>query len=317
MGRSDAHRPLCTHRRLMYDATLHRLHIFRTVVEQGGIQAAASTLGITQPSVSGHIKNLEGLLGQPLLKRSRGRRLSLTPAGELVYEYARQILLAADDVQRLLAELAGERQCQVSLAVSDGLAHSLLVPVLIEFTRQRPEVTLSVHTGTLDDVQQALVTGAVALGVAATIDDIQALESRVIGSVRVVVVASPHHQLAGRTRVRIEDLSREAFVTTLRSSAHFRLINHVLTDAGLENYRIVMEYGDELAVKNVVREGFGIAALLETNVEDDLQQGTLIALPLQPSLRPIDVRLLYLPYKRFTAAEQHLIELLRALLGSP
>ncbi len=301
----------------MYDATLHRLHIFRTVVDQGGIQAAATTLGITQPSVSGHVKNLEGLVGQPLLKRSRGRRLSLTPAGELVYEYARQILLAADDVQRLLSELAGERQCQVSLAASDGLAHSLLVPVLVEFTRQRPEVMLSVHTGTLDDVQQALITGMAAMGVAATIAHIQALESSVIGTVRVVVVTSPHHPLAARTRVTVEDLSQEAFVTTLRSSSHFQLINRVLTDAGLDTYRIVMEYGDEFSVKIVVREGFGIAALLESNVEDDLQRGTLISLPLLPALRPIDVRLLYLPHKRFTAAEQHLIELLRALLGSP
>ncbi|HZV49581.1 MAG TPA: LysR family transcriptional regulator [Candidatus Dormibacteraeota bacterium] len=299
----------------MYDATLHRLHVFRTVVDQGGIQAAATTLGITQPSVSGHVKNLEGLIGQPLLKRNRGRRFSLTPAGELVYEYARQILLAADDTQRLLAELAGEQQCQVSLAVSDGLAHSLLVPVFTDFARQRPEVMLSVHTGSLDDIRQALIAGVAALGIGATTGDIRSLESSVIGSVRVLVVASPRHQLAERRHVTIEDLSQHPFVTTLRSSSHFHLVNRVLIEAGLGGYHVAMEYDDELAVKNVVREGFGIAALLETNVEEDLRLGALVALPLSPALRPISIRLLYLHCKRFTAAEQHLIGLLRTHLG--
>lgn len=62
----------------MYDATLYRLKVFTLVVEQRSVGAAAAALGLSQPSVSTHVKGLENLLGQPLFDRRPGKPMELT-----------------------------------------------------------------------------------------------------------------------------------------------------------------------------------------------------------------------------------------------
>lgn len=69
-----------------------RLRIFVTVVECGNFTSAASRLGISQPAVSQNVAELERILGERLLERSRGS-VALTPKGELFLRHARRILL--------------------------------------------------------------------------------------------------------------------------------------------------------------------------------------------------------------------------------
>lgn len=295
----------------MYDTTLHRLRVFRAVVEQGGIDAAAAELGIAQPSVSAHVKALEGLVGQPLLERRRGRQVTVTAAGRLFYDYALEVLLGAEEVERLLAAAGGDASVRISLATSAGLAHSLLAPVLVEFARRRPEVPLAVHTGALRDVEHLLSSGNATLGVVVTLGDVPGLHSEVLREVDVVVVAAAGHPLAGRRLVTVEELSGEPFVTPLRSSAHFQVIDGLLGKAGLAGYRMAMELEEGPALKSVVRQGFGVAPVLETTVHDDLESGALVALALPAPLPCMEVRLVHRPRKQFTDVETELVGLLR------
>lgn len=82
----------------MVTASIRRLQVFKTVVERAGINAAATHLGVSQPSVTAHIRALETQTGTPLIIRQRGRRhLRLSPAGEQLYQYACEAILKAQD----------------------------------------------------------------------------------------------------------------------------------------------------------------------------------------------------------------------------
>ena len=72
----------------MISASPRRLTVFKSVVDLGGFNAAATELGIAQPSVGAHIRALESQIGQPLFHRQRGSRPKLTKAGEALYTFA-------------------------------------------------------------------------------------------------------------------------------------------------------------------------------------------------------------------------------------
>lgn len=76
----------------MLTVSFRRLEVFKTVVECGGVNAAANELGISQPSVSVHIRALEQEIGSPLFLREHGRTKRTTSIGQTFYTYACETL---------------------------------------------------------------------------------------------------------------------------------------------------------------------------------------------------------------------------------
>src|SRR3954447_13836024 len=100
--------PMSEERAPLPDLSLTRLRIFAAVVEQGGYSAAASSLAISQPTVSFHLRALERACGMPLVAY-RGRRVHLTAAGQALYGLARRTLRDAETLAAQLADLRAGR----------------------------------------------------------------------------------------------------------------------------------------------------------------------------------------------------------------
>jgi DNA-binding transcriptional LysR family regulator len=79
-----------------------QLEMFVAVVEERSVQRAAERVFRTQPAVSMAVRKLEEEIGSPLFARAR-RRLDITPAGERLCEYARQLLRLRDEATRVVA----------------------------------------------------------------------------------------------------------------------------------------------------------------------------------------------------------------------
>jgi len=110
-----------------------QLYYFWQVARQGGITRAAEELHLTPQTLSGQIAELERALGTELFRR-RGRRLELSPAGELALPHAEQIFLLGKELEALLHQpmRRGELTLRVGLtdAVPKSLAYRLLAPAL-------------------------------------------------------------------------------------------------------------------------------------------------------------------------------------------
>ena len=110
-----------------------QLYYFWQVARQGGITRAAEELHLTPQTLSGQIAELERALGTELFRR-RGRRLELSPAGELALPHAEQIFLLGKELEALLHQPTrrGELTLRVGLtdAVPKSLAYRLLAPAL-------------------------------------------------------------------------------------------------------------------------------------------------------------------------------------------
>ncbi|MBV0933128.1 LysR substrate-binding domain-containing protein [Marinobacterium weihaiense] len=151
MTRSQPQRPL--------DLVL--LNTFVSVIEKGGFTAAAEHLHLAQPTVSAHIKRLEGVLGRPLLER--GQKLAApTVAGEKLLLHARQMLrqnrLAWQDIHD--QRLAGV----VRLGIPEDYL-GYLPAALSDFDARFPAVELEVHCGLSVDLMQDVETGVLDLAI--------------------------------------------------------------------------------------------------------------------------------------------------------
>lgn len=293
----------------MYDATLYRLKVFTLVVERRSAGAAATVLGLSQPSVSTHIKGLEELLGQPLFARHPGRPMELTEAGRLVYAYAHETVLGAENVIDVLRDLTEGRRGRVTMGVSRGLAHDAITPLLLEHRRRAPEVMLSVQSGTLAEVIEFVETGEVSFGLVTTVGPVGGLRSQLLRPVDLVVIAAPGHHLARKSLVTPEDLAREPFITPRRTSSHFRLITGLARQVGYVFGNVTLEVDDGMTMSSLTREGTAVALALRTGVERELALGELVALNVRPVMPPIELRLISRPSRRFASAEQRLMRL--------
>lgn len=125
----------------MKNLPIEMLRSFAVIMEEGGFTAAAEKLGRTQPAISQQIKKLELLLDRPLLERDNAR-LKLTPAGESLLGYARQILSLNDEaVGYFTNPLVSGR---IRFGIPSEFAITLLPKIVSRFARAYPDVTLEV-----------------------------------------------------------------------------------------------------------------------------------------------------------------------------
>jgi LysR family transcriptional activator of nhaA len=112
----------------------HHLYHFWAVVREGGVTRASEKLNVSQPTISGQLRELEEALGEKLLARS-GRTVALTDVGRTVYRYADEML---DLDRELLAAVKGRPTRPGKLAV--GVA--MVVPKLVAYAMLEPALHL-------------------------------------------------------------------------------------------------------------------------------------------------------------------------------
>ena len=123
---------------------LDELESFIQVARLRSFSAAAQQLHISQPAMSKRIKSLESRLSVSLFDRL-GKRVRLTPAGELLVGKANAILDLSRDMERDVGNLAQTVSGRLSMATSHHIGLHRLSPVLQRFTQQYPEVELDIQ----------------------------------------------------------------------------------------------------------------------------------------------------------------------------
>ena len=131
---------------------LRQVEYFLAVVEHEGINGAAASLGVAQPTISQALRGLERELGVQLFHRI-GRGMVLSAAGRSLVGPSRQILRDVTAVEDLLATSDGALAGRLDVMAFPALAIGPLVDLVTEFRRTHPNVL--VRLGELKDEAQA------------------------------------------------------------------------------------------------------------------------------------------------------------------
>jgi len=122
------------------------VRIFLAVAETGSLNAAARILGMTQPTISRRMEDLEYRLGARLFERS-SRGVTMTVAGDRVRDLASSMAHFGDSIVRSVGGSDKSLSGRVRVAAPDGLAGFILMPQLATFQMANPEIDLAIDCG--------------------------------------------------------------------------------------------------------------------------------------------------------------------------
>lgn len=138
---------------------LRVLNYFVATAQELNMTRAAQKLLVSQPALSRQIADLEGELGVKLFNR-QPRHLTLTPAGQYLYEQAKEILTLASKTKSNLqssAVISGD----LTIAAGESFAMQRLMNIVSNIIRDYPTVKIHILSGDYEFVERRLDTGAV------------------------------------------------------------------------------------------------------------------------------------------------------------
>ena len=259
----------------MIDVTVRQLEVFKEVVDTGNFSRAAHNLQISQPSVSAHIRALEARVSDPLFERRRGRKPTLTEAGEKIYAYAIEVLKRTEDVTTEIRNLKTETAKTLSVSAQRYFVDTLLVKMIAEFAQARKDIDILANVGVMEDVLVQLREGIVDLGMFVARGPINDIPSEVLGRHRLLFVCAANHPLNGRKEVKPEELAINPFIGPLKGSAYNDIIESAMDEIGIKNYTVSSRSQNPAIMKELVKSSTAILCCLEGVAAPELKSGKL------------------------------------------
>ena len=233
------------------------------LAEHGHMTDTAAILEVSQPTLSRAIGRVETELGTQLFQR-RPDGVRLTPDGELVVATARQI---QGTFEELLAELAARHDPDsgvVRLAFLNSMATTLVPGLLRDFHAEAPGVRVLLRQAEGPAIIRELESGAVDLGMV-SYRPTAAFDWLPLQEERLVVIVAPTHRLAGRRRIRLEELAGDPLITTPPDFPYRALCTRLLAEAGLTP-PVAFETADLATMEGLTTAGLGFAIVPEQYV---------------------------------------------------
>jgi DNA-binding transcriptional LysR family regulator len=255
---------------------LQHLITFCRVVEEGSFTRAAQMLNMTQPSVTKQVGALEDHLGIQLFAR-HGKQVRVTPAGHLVYGYAKQVQHLIQQCEAAVQELRTPGGGHITVGCVHTIGLFTLPDLLAEFAREHPRVKINVKTGTNAETVAMLLHGEVDLGITTTPHVDERLESYKLFDDPLMVVASPEYAAQLPRDLSLSDLARQPMIAYVRGSKFRTTTDLLLEQVGISP-NVIMEFDNHEAIKTMVRLGFGVALEPASAVSRDIAAGALVAL---------------------------------------
>lgn len=262
--------------------TLRQLRTLRVVARQLNLSAAARELHLTQPAVSGQLRELEACCGLPLYERD-GRGIRLTEAGEELAGCAAAVLDQLRISQERLDAMRGLRTGVLRLgAVST--AKYFAPSMLAEFTALHPDVSVEFAVGNRAEMITRLARGDSDLVIMGRPPPELETEGVAFAEHPLVIIAAPAHPLAAarasKARITLRELKHENFLVRERGSGT-RATMEALFERPQLGYRAGMEMSSNETIKQAVMAGMGISLISLHTVALEIQTGRLVMLPVE------------------------------------
>lgn len=254
----------------------HKLKVFCTVAETKSFSKAAETIHLTQPAVSLLIQAIEETYETKLFDRANNT-VTLTPAGEMLYNYAKEILNLYAAAEKNIGEITGFVKGSIRVGASSTIGNYLLPGVIAAFRKTHPKIKVHLLIGNTKRVVELLNAGGIDIGL---------VEGDVAGQKMIVdklvtdelaLIVPPLHPLAKKRNISIFEITKEPFIFREEGSGTRQVIEKYLGKYSItpQNMMISMVLGSTEAIKESVENGMGTAIVSRWAVRKELKYRTL------------------------------------------
>ncbi|MBV6306786.1 LysR family transcriptional regulator [Candidimonas humi] len=260
---------------------LKALRVFRSIVLQGSLAAAAERMHMSQSAASRLVGLLEAELKITLFSRSR-RKLVLTLEGEMFYQEVEQVLGGIDEMQQIAADIRHRTTEKFTFVTSPPLGASLAVPAITRMRRAHSGFECRIHVEGRFDIENKVARRRFSLGLISlpVTNAIMELDVEPVFQARVGVLLPRAHALAEESSITAAQLAQEPVVTLQGNQLWRRRLDEVYASAGITPH-IAIESTSTILVQQLVREGNGIS-LIDRGCLYPVPDAELVLRPLVP-----------------------------------
>lgn len=254
----------------------HKLKVFCTVAETKSFSKTSEIIHLTQPAVSLQIQALEEIYETKLFDRSSST-VTLTPAGEVLYKYAKEILGLYANVEKVIGEITGLVKGSISIGASSTIGNYLLPGVITDFKKAHLKIKIHLLVGNTKRVVDMLNSGSIDVGLVEGEVSRQKMVVEKLIPDELLLVVPAHHPWAKKKDIPISELTKEPFIFREGGSGTRQMIEMFLSKYGISpnNMKVAMVLGSTEAIKEAVENGLGVSILSRWAVRKELKYGTL------------------------------------------
>lgn len=266
---------------------VRQMRQFIAIAEEGSLSAAAQRIGVAQPSLSQLVKTLEARIGVDLVIRSP-HGATLTSAGQLLLDRARQIVALVDKTQEEVRVAGSEAVGAVSFGVPSSVSMVLSVPLAETVRVTMPKVSLKVVEAMSGFIKEWLESGEIDIAVLYDLDNSRKFQSQLLLSEDLHVFSAPDgwpFRTPPGTPVTLAELVGIDMILPSGGHGLRVMIDRYCRQNGVP-LNVVIEMDALAQIKTLVARGSGYTLLAPAAAHDMLSSGQLVSSPVvSPALR--------------------------------
>jgi len=264
-----------------------------TVVEQGSYTKAAQTLGLTQPAVSHHIRQLEEELRVKIFQKGR-RELALTEEGQVLLKYAHR-LTAVESSARQAIEDVRTHATHLNIGTTHTVGENLVSQVLALYCNQHTETHINIVTDSIKNIYDKMTLYELDLAIVEGVLPGSRFHTVLLDTDYLCLIVSPKHRFAARPAILLSELKPEKLILRPSTAGTRMLFENFLMSHGesIRSFNIMMELDNTTMIKNLVEMDLGVSIIAHSACREEERAGRLVVVPIENAKMTRDINIIY------------------------
>jgi DNA-binding transcriptional LysR family regulator len=258
-----------------------QLEVFRAIMRNRTLTAAAAALNVSQPAISKVLRHLESQIGYTLFERVRGRLIP-TAEAQLLFTDADRIFREIEVLKQFSNRIRDREVGLIRIAASSPPSFSILPAAIQRFTHRNPAIQVIVHTLPASAIGEQIIVGEIDLGVTMTTIVAPLVDSEVIGTTNIVAVMNRTSPLARLSEITPRVLRDQVLISYGSQPQIAKLLDAAFEAAG-EKRKPHIEVTLAIAAAPMVQRNIGIA--LVDGLIPWAEFGNLVVRPFKPRVQ--------------------------------
>ncbi len=255
----------------------HKLKVFCTVAETKSFSKTSEIVHLTQPAVSLQIQALEEYYETKLFDRT-SNCIALSPAGEVLYKYAKYILALYSAAEKEIGKITGHTKGNITIGASTTIGNHILPSVIFDFKKVNPKIKMNIYIENTKKIMDLLNTGEIELGLVEGEMSKYKVTLEPIIQDELFVIVPPNHPWSKKKTISLSELSKEPFIFREEGSGTRQVTEKYFSSHGLKlkDINLALTLGSTEAIKEAVESGIGISIVSKWVVRKEVKYGNLL-----------------------------------------